>query len=192
MARRDDRDLRELVEDLDETLGALRAELDDGEREGRATGRRPTPRPPTVGELIRFTEEYTIPTTIAVLEASVAALELLRGLLRLASPDERGRELSGASDAALGGAERTLSELGRALREVDLPDDPETREVVTEARELTEAVERRIEESREGGERREERGDRERGVAIEVGEADESDVESELRSLKEDLDQDAT
>ncbi|MEF8818304.1 MAG: hypothetical protein V5A31_04060 [Haloferacaceae archaeon] len=189
MTRRDDRDLRELLADLDETLGRLRTELDDGPR--REGDERPTPRPPTVGELVRFTEEYTIPTTIAVLEASVAALELLQGLLRLASPDGRGR-LADANDAALGGVEQTFSELRRTLREVDLPADPETRGVVTEARELTEAVERRIEESREDGASREERGRRERGVAIDVSEATEPDVESELRSLKDDLDQDAT
>lgn len=186
MARRDDRDLRELLDDLDETLGTLRAEVDDGPR--REGGGRPTPRPPTVGELVRFTEEYTIPTTIAVLEASVAALELLQGLLRLAAP---GRELENASDAALGGVERTFSELRRTLREADLPEDPETRGVVTEARELTEAVERRIEESRER-DRQRERGRRERGVAIDVSEATDSGVESELRSLRDDLDQDAT
>jgi hypothetical protein len=188
MARRDDRDLQELLADLNETLGRLQTELDGEAPRTGADDRRSTPRPPTVGELVRFTEEYTIPTTIAVLEATVAALELLRGLLQLASPDGRGRELERASDAALDGVERTFSELRRALRAADLPDDPETRGVVTEARELTEAVERRIEESRgaSSGE------SRERGVAIDVSEAAGADVESELRSLKEDLDQDAT
>jgi hypothetical protein len=187
MARSDDRDLRELLEDLDETLGRLRTELDGEAARPPDEARRSTPRPPTVGELVRFTEEYTIPTTIAVLEATVAALELLRGLLGLASPDERDRGIGRAGDAALDGVEQTFSELRRALREADLPEDPETRGVVTEARELTDAVERQIEASR-----RAEGGGRERGVAIEVSEAAESDVESELRSLKEDLDQDAT
>ncbi|MFB6168532.1 MAG: hypothetical protein ABEJ43_06765 [Haloferacaceae archaeon] len=184
MARHDDRDLRELLEDLDETLGQLRAELDEGDP---VDDRRSTPRPPTVGELVRFTEEYTIPTTIAVLEATVAALELLQGLLRLASPEGRDSELASASDAALGGVERTFSELQRALREVDLPDDPETRAVVTEARDLTDAVEQRIDESR----RDDGRGN-ERGVDIDVSEASESEIESELRSIKDDLDQDTT
>lgn len=187
MSNRDDRDLRALLEDLDETLATLRAELgEDGQRRERG------PRPPTAGELVRFTEEYTIPTTIAVLEASVAALELLRGLLRLASPDDRGeRRLEGTSDAALGGVEGTLSELRRALRETDLPADRETRGVVTEARELTAAVERRLAE--EGSGREETGGTRaDRGVAIDVDEAA-VDVESELRSIREELDdQDAT
>ena len=185
MSDRDDRDLRELLDDLDETLGTLRTELDDDG--GRGRERRP--RPPTVGELVRFTEEYTIPTTIAVLEASVAALELLRGLLRLAAPDGREeRRLEGASDAALGGVERTLSELRRTLREVDLPADPETRDVVTEARDLTAAVERRLAEEGRGEKRTRE----DQGVAIGVDE-ETADVESELRSIREDLDdQDAT
>ena len=187
MTNRDDRDLRALVEDLDETLTTLRSELDeDGQqREGR-------PRPPTVGELVRFTEEYTIPTTIAVLEASVAALELLRGLLGLVSPNGRGeRQLEGASDAALSGVERTFSELRRALREADLPADRETRDVVTEARELTAAVEQRLAEEGSGREEADETR-AEQGVAIDVDEAT-VDVESELRSIREDLDdQDAT
>lgn len=198
MARRDDRDLRALLDDLDETLGALRAELDEGDPPRRRAERRP-PRPPTVGELLRFTERHTIPTTIAVLEASVAALELLQGVLRLAAPDEREeRALESASGAALDGVERTLSELRRTLGEADLPADPETRGVAREARELTEAVERRIEESRQADEtRRDDRGrseERERGVAIDVSEADaEPDVEAELRSLKDEVDdQDAT
>jgi Sec-independent protein translocase protein TatA len=182
MTNRDDRDLRALVEDLDETLTTLRSELDeDGQqREGR-------PRPPTVGELVRFTEEYTIPTTIAVLEAAVAALELLRGLLGLVSPNGREeRQVGGASDAALRGVERTFSELRRALREVDLSADRETSDVVTEARELTSAVEQRLAEERSGREEADET-QAKQGVAIDVDEAT-VDVESELRSIREDLD----
>ena len=181
MSRSDDRELRVLLEDLDETLDALRRELDGDE------DRDPTRQPPTVGELVRFTEEYTIPATIAALEAAIAALELLQGLLGVAARGDRA--LDDVSDAATGGVERTLSELRRALGESDLPDDPETRDVVREARDLTTAVERRIEESS-----RDSRTDS--GVDIDVSEAEtsrEDPVESELRSIREELDdQDTT
>jgi hypothetical protein len=196
MARRDDEDLRALLDDLDERLDALRSELDDEprrrsdeprRRSDKARGRRP--RPPTAGELVRFTEEHTIPTTVAALEAAVAALELLQGLLGLATREGRaertGRALEGAGGAAAEGVERTLAELRRALREADLPADPETRDVVADARELTEAVEERVAGSRRA----------EPGVAIDVDEADDGagvDVDAELRSLKDDLDQDGT
>lgn len=176
MTRRDDRELRALLADLDETLGALRRELDDD---------RPAREPPTAGELVRFTEEYTIPTAIAALEAAVAALELLQGLLGLAARGDRALDDVGdVGDAATTGVERTLSELRRALRESDLPDDPETRDVVREARELTEAVERRIEASGRQG-----RADR--GVDIDVseeGSGGEDPVEAELRSIRKELD----
>lgn len=180
MARRDDEELRVLLDDLDETLGALRNELDDGR------GRRDRPRPPTVGELVRFTEQHTIPTTIAALEAGVAALELLQGLLGLTTREGRAdrteRALSGAGDAAAEGVERTLAELRRALREVDLPADGGARDVAEEARDLTETVERRVREGREA----------EPGVAIDVDEGAAVDVDAELQSLKDDLNQDGT
>jgi hypothetical protein len=185
MARPDDRELEALLADLDETLDRLRTELDGTDEPVRRRRE-----PPTVGELVRFTEEYTIPTTIAALEAAVAALELLQGLLGLVTRGGReARSLGGASEAA----GSVVSELRRALREIDLPDDPETRDVVQEARDLTETVERRIEES---GEDDRETGDaRTRGVAIDVNEAEEGEeaVEAELREIREELDdQDAT
>jgi hypothetical protein len=180
MARRDDRELRALLADLDETLDRLRDELDD--RDDRPPARR---EPPSVGELVRFTEEHTIPTTVAVLEATVAALELLQGLLGLVTRSGRDGRSPGAGSEAVGGV---VSELRRALSEVDLPDDPETRDVVREARDLTEAVERRVEgrDAADGSDR---------GVAIDVAEAEEEEraVEAELREIREELDdQDAT
>jgi hypothetical protein len=154
-SRRDD-DLEELLAELESTLGALRTEL---ARRPEARPRR-IPRPPTPGEVLRFTEEYTIPTVIAVLEATIRSLELLQRVLRLADParavGEESRAASGrvapgvreASRTAADGLERALTELQRALSEGDLPSDPESRSIIEDARELSAEIERRIADER--------------------------------------------
>lgn len=179
MASRDpaEQDLRTLLDDLDRTLADLRDELRDSDgttrRRGDATvdrrsgGRRdrrerPGPRPPSLSELVRFTEQYTLPTLIATLETAIQSLELLRGMLRLADPDrsmfdpdERGersptRLSDGVADVGRGavtGVERALSELQTALSESDLPEDQPSRELLEDARRLSEEVSSRLAET---------------------------------------------
>lgn len=234
-SRRDD-DLVDLLDDLEYTLSDLREEL-----QRRPEARRPL-RPPSPSEILRFTDEYTIPTVISILEANIRALELLQKLLRLANPEGSAREASdtarrgvqsvrGVRDDALDGLDRALSELQRALSEADLPRDPESRDIVEDARSLTDEIERRIEESRSGartrtrsrsrrrpqsrdrpqstargGESRDEGGNRPSGPveitvdeepdgghdveAVEEADETEIDVEAELQSIKDDLDED--
>ncbi|OYR80084.1 hypothetical protein DJ72_13040, partial [Halorubrum distributum] len=83
MSSRDPRDddLEERLDELEDVLGELRADLRETERD-----RRGPPRPPRLSELVRFTEQYTIPTIIALLETTIKSLELLQGTLRLADP----------------------------------------------------------------------------------------------------------
>lgn len=153
-SRRDD-DLVDLLDDLEYTLSDLREEL-----QRRPEARRQL-RPPSPGEILRFTDEYTIPTVISILEANIRALELLQKLLRLANPEGSAREATDTArrgvrgvrnvrDDAVDGLDRALSELQRALSEADLPSDPESRDIVEDARSLTDEIERRIEESRSG------------------------------------------
>jgi len=93
---RDERDLTALVEELSATLDALRdavgePDSPEGRRiAGRDRGVAPGPAPPTPRELLRFSEQYTIPTLIALLESGIRSLELLRATLRLL--DGRGIE----------------------------------------------------------------------------------------------------
>ncbi|SEO35176.1 hypothetical protein SAMN04487948_10211 [Halogranum amylolyticum] len=225
MSSRDD-DLVDLLDDLELTLGDLRDEL-----QRRPEARR-TFRPPTPSEILRFTDEYTIPTVITILEVNIRALELLQKLLRLANPegtlregsDETRRRVRTVRDDAVDGLDRALSELQRALAEADLPDDPESRNIVEDARSLTDEIERRIEESRSGSRtrsrsrsrshsrpesrrgssQRSDRSGRSGPVEIAVDEEpdggrdvetdepesvdDEIDVESELQSIKDELD----
>ncbi|MFD1642218.1 DUF7547 family protein [Halohasta litorea] len=218
---RDRDELEERLDELESTLTELRQEL-------RSERRRGPPKPPSLGELLRFTEQYTIPTVIALLEATVQSLELLRRTLRLADPERAVREESEAARSRLDrvGAEAgtqlagALSELRTALSEADLPENPESRRLIEDARNLTGEIETRLQDAegtvreQRDRERRTETGrqdddstSRDRGVMIDVTDAaadgqdeqsaddaaaddepPEVDVESELESIKDELD----
>jgi len=187
MSSRDDEELAVLLADLERTLTELRSAIDEDVR--------PQRRPPTPGEILRFTEEYTLPTVIALLEATVQSLELLRAVLRLAGPQptedrlhERLASRSGPEATALRDA---LSDLRDALTGADLPEDSAAKSILTDARDLTEEIDDRLDEpSADEGRERVESG--ERGVAIDVEEEEEDgvDVDAELASIKESMEGD--
>ena len=145
-------ELATLVAELRETLDELQGTVD--------TGR---PGPPRPGELLRFTETYTIPTLIAMLEASIRALELLGATLRLV--DGRGletdrRDRSSATTARVESVGRaTVDRVDAALSELTAalegePPDGEARDLLAEARALRDEVDERVGESRRGRTRR--------------------------------------
>lgn len=152
-------DLEARLAELETTLEELRGELRD-ERGG-------PPRPPSLSELLRFTEQYTIPSLIALLETTIKSLELLRGTLRLADPErelstKRDRRRRGASGSArLAGVREnaeaqlasTLSDLRDALSEADLPEESAPRSILQDARELTAEIEAELAESTRPAER---------------------------------------
>ena len=222
---RDRDEFEQRLDELESTLTELRREL-------RAERRRTPPKPPSLSELLRFTEQYTIPTLIALLEATIQSLELLRRTLRLADPERAVREESQTARRRLDsvGAEASgqlagvLAELRTALSEADLPENPESRRLIDDTQELTSEIERRLrdaeqsvrdQQNRQRRDRTEDRQsttqhqnqnpDRDRGVMIDVTDAAESspddteaestdddgpqvDVESELESIKDELD----
>ena len=161
MSRSRDRD--RASDDLAFLLDELRTTLDDLERtldaEGRDPDRRRRSSPPSGSDVVRFTEEYTIPTVISVLETTIQSLELLRGVLRLADPDRRFRgdrdgsrdRLDGVDRRVADGTERALDELRRVLTGTEEPSDPIARDVFTEARELSAEIESILEEARDDG-----------------------------------------
>ena len=174
-------DLSELLDDLGATLAELRSELQQGERPDNrrdTTARRTRrdrpgagsglPRPPSVSDLLGFTEQYTLPTIISTLEATIRALELLRGSLRLVNPDRSGFEspsypqdrspasrlstgAAGVGREAVSGVERALSELETALAESDVPRDRASNELLGEARDLSAEVRARLEAAQDAG-----------------------------------------
>lgn len=152
MSRDNDRDrddLAALLGDLRTTLDDLERTLDADDGSPRSTRRDP----PRGSDVVRFTEEYTIPTVIAILETTIQSLELLRGVLRLADPERRlregQRELDSVDRRVVDGTERALDDLRRVLTGTEEPSDPVARDVFREARDLTAEIESRLAEARE-------------------------------------------
>jgi hypothetical protein len=237
MSSRDDRrddELEERLDELEDVLTELRHDLRESDRD-----RRGPPRPPRLSELVRFTEQYTIPTVIALLETAIKSLELLQGTLRLADPGRSVADDAGAAsdrladvrDGASAGLARSLAELRTALTEADLPEEAASRSIIADARDLTAEIESRIEEGRreaDAARRSDRRGDAsgdrnarrtaadepdddasvgDRGIRIDVTDPDaepdddggdepeddpapEVDIESELESIKRQIDGD--
>ena len=138
------RELAAQLDELEETLVALRGELD--------TERRGPPTPPSLGELLQFTEQYSIPTLIALLEATIQSLELLRRTLRLADPGRATREETTNAQRQLDrlGTEAgeqvatTLEDLRNALSATERPSNPESQRLLEDARGLTAEIESRL------------------------------------------------
>lgn len=223
MSRDDDADetaeLAVLLADLERTLADRRSAVEDdvrdGGRRGHNDGVTPPPRPPTPGEILRFTEQYTIPTLVALLEATVQSLELLRAVLRLAGPrptEERLRtRLRSPESPDAATLRETLADLRAALTGADLPEESAAASVITDARSLTAEIDDRLASIDEERDAERERRDRSEsatdkgGVAIDVreengdDETDEDDtaegsvdVDAELTSIKESLAGDGT
>jgi len=153
---RDERDLTALVEELSATLDALRdavgePDSPEGRRiAGRDRGVAPGPAPPTPRELLRFSEQYTIPTLIALLESGIRSLELLRATLRLldgrgieeASPAARER-VESVGRTTFDRVDAVLSDLSSAV-EGGEPGDPDARDLLADARALREEIDDRL------------------------------------------------
>lgn len=207
-----ERDLEAVTAELSETLEALQSELREPAR-----GPLGLPRPPRPSELLRFTEQYTIPTVIALLEASIRALELLAAALRVAdgrpldAVSERSDRHSGVASfegVGLAGRDRlaqssreTLQRLDDALAELQSaaqgdPSNPELRQLLGQARELRSEVDDRLADATSEPTPQEtvRRDDRDSPDEISLGPdgSEDSgvgiDVDEELASIKDDLD----
>lgn len=157
-----ERHLEETVDDLAETLESLREELREPPR-----GPLGLPRPPTPREFLRFTEQYSIPAMISLLETSIRTLELLAAAIRVAD----GRPLDGDStlrreataagtDRVAAASRRTLAALDDALAELQSaaaggePDSPELQRLLSDARDLRAEVDERLADATRSGETR--------------------------------------
>ena len=153
-----DREMERLAGELSTTLADLRDELDRASEPPR--GPLGLPRPPTPGEVLRFTDELAIPAVIAILEANIRALEAFQGALRLArAGDEvrgRSREARARTETLSRGA---LDRLDDAL--VDLqgalegrPENPEASTLLDDARALRTEIDDRLREAERRSDRR--------------------------------------
>ena len=172
-----DDDLTALITDLVTTLQELETEVEPTTDSG-------LPRPPTPGELLRFTSDVTIPAVILILKSNIEALKLLRRALRMAegrptstgsASDEVRQRASDLSRATLSRLDGALTDLQQAVE--GTPEDEEARQLIQEAQQLRAQVRDRLAD--------------ESGVS-EAGEPDQVtdvpvDVDAELRSIKDDI-----
>ena len=174
-------DLEPLVADLAETLESLERRLDVEPRRRRA--------------LLRFTEQYAIPTTVAMLEANIRVLEAIGGAIRLAEGREPRERSTRGRETALATLDNALSEVTDAV--AGTPTDPEARELLSEARSLRDEIRSRVDAS-EPSERGEPRSvDSSGGTTIPVAEQrdteaddpteDGVDVDAELDTIREEI-----
>jgi hypothetical protein len=221
--RRDpaEEDLRDRLDELESTLVDLREQLDDDRRDtpripqGLPGGGRRPPRPPRLREVLRFTEEYTIPTLISILEVNVRLLRLAGAALRALDPERAAVPADGDSavsraiDAGQGLStdrlRRGLEDLNDALAGTEAT-DPEARELLSEAEELSAEIQDRLREASEAtgsGREGSSAGQADRdAVSIDVtdgggdeatepteeeDEAPEPDVDAELDSIREEV-----
>jgi len=168
------RELTELLGDLAGAIEELQTELDPA---------RGPPRPPSPRQLARFTSEVTIPAIILVLETNVRALRLVQRALRIADGRETDGSSSGARERATAVGRATVQRLDDALTDLQdalegRPPDDEARQLLQQVQDLRADIEAELEPSARGDD-----ADDATGGAVDV------DVEQELRSLKDDVDE---
>lgn len=148
-----ERDLEDAVEELSDTLRELRAELREP-----PTGPLGMPRPPTPGEFLRFTEQYTLPALISLLETGIRVLELLSATIRLFQDERtaidhtsrRRDDLRERRDQIADVGRTTLEALDEALAELQAaapngqPVGPEVQRLLEDARDLGAEVDARL------------------------------------------------
>jgi hypothetical protein len=188
---RDEADLAGLVTDLTRSLRDLRTELEPRPRRLR---------PPTPGELIRFTDRVAIPAAILVLEANVRTLELLQRAIRLTEPvdsdvdrstvDAVPERVRSASVASLDRLDDALDDLAGAID--GRPTDDEARRLLDETRGLRDEIDERLAASApEEAADATDAGPAGRGQSASPSEATGGDVpidvEAELRSIRDDV-----
>lgn len=173
-----DDDLTALITDLVTTLQELETEVEPTTDSG-------LPRPPTPGELLRFTSDVTIPAVILVLKTNIEALKLLRRALRMAEgrPTSTGSAGSEVRQRASDLSRATLTRLDGALTDLQravegTPEDDEARELIHEAQQLRAQIQDRLAD---------ETGDAAADTPPESTDVP-VDVDAELRSIKDDID----
>lgn len=170
-----DRNLPELVGELITSVEQLQTQIDDS---------RGPLRPPTPGQLARFTSEVTIPALVLALKTNVRALRIVQRALRMADGRDpggndtpTGRERATAlGRATIDRLDGTLSELQSALE--GRPPEDEARELLERVQTLQSEIDAQL------------AADTPERDADTAGESVDVDVDAELRSLKDDVDED--
>jgi hypothetical protein len=180
-----DPDVTQLLTDLTRSLRELQREMEPDRRL----------RPPTPRTLSQFTSEVAIPGLILLLQTNIRALQLLQRTIRLAEgrePTDRSSTTSEARDRAEQLGRATLTQLDDTLSEVQSalegrPADDETRELLSDARQLRDEIQGEL---ADGGDGSAGDGDGDERPVDREGDTVDIDVESELQSIKSNLEDD--
>ena len=168
----EDEALLERIEALEASLRELQADL-QSQRPSRF------PAPPSPREILRFTDEYAIPTAIAFLEVQIRTLEMLRGVIRVTDPG-RSTDRSARRRRV---SSRVLGEVDALIEELQTDRFPAVRDgedILDEARALREEIRSRIDDTQLTDDE---------SVESESSDVD-IDVEEELRSIRSELEDD--
>ncbi|MFB6299337.1 MAG: hypothetical protein ABEH65_03665 [Halobacteriales archaeon] len=181
-------ELIDRIAELETTLEDLQSQLQRPPR-----GPLGLPRPPSPRELLRATDEVLIPTAIAILKTNIRILELLQRTIRLAESGGRVQEKGATardratelSRESLTRLEAILEDLTEALETGGMPQDPEARSIIEDARQLSREINTRLATPDEHPEATR---SADRDPVEDTDEGDVSiDVESELESIKSEL-----
>ena len=185
MAPPRDDDLAERLDRLERDLEALRRDLVFTPVDQRT----PIPRPPSPRSMLRFVDEFAIPTAIAILEVNIKLLKLAHGSIRLLDGSQHRSEasdrLSQAGRTTLVRLDDTLVELEQALIDGPIPTDRNAARIIEDARAIRQEIADRL-DTIATDERR-----------IDIDDVDELDtdrigidIEEELDSIRAELDND--
>lgn len=194
MSNSGEADVTRLLRDLTRELQTLQRELESERRRGL----------PTRKQLSRFTSEVAIPGIILILETNIRALKLLRRAIRLAEDHEpqqsRGQQAATEmksraeqlGQATLSRLDETLAEMQSSLEEQGKND--EVSELVAEARTLQQQISNQLDSAKLDGTAAQTAANTtdspEAGFDEPGSEPIGIDVEDELRSLKDNLEND--
>lgn len=187
MTNAGDGDLADELAELERSVRHLQEELKSRSPRGPLG----LPRPPSPGEVLQFTEESAIPALIAILEAHVRMLEAIQHGIRLARTGESSTRSAAQTVDAVN--EETINQLDRLVETIQevagaLPKNDQARAVLSEAEELRDTIEERVEEAKKSVE---EQPSEDQIDSTEFGESQDRpetiDIDAELQSIKRQL-----
>ncbi len=174
-----DGDVATQVSTLIDTLQDLQRELEPGDRRRL--------RPPTLAEVLRFTSDVAIPAAILVLETNVRVLQLLQRTLRMTEGHDgpSGDAGSRLQERAASLSRETLAQLDRTLDELTSategqPGDEEIRRLLDQAQALRADIDATLADAAAG--------DGQREPLTESPDPVDIDIEAELDSIRQDID----
>lgn len=171
--------LEDRLRSLEEQLDALQSDLQSQRRQFR--GPFGLPRPPSPREVLRFTDQYAIPTAVAILQAQIKLLELLQETIRLADRSDRAinqadstrRQAQQTARDTLARIEQALGDLQGAISGNGVQAEERATQILEDIQQLNAELQESLDESP-------------------VDDGHEVDVDAELEAIKDEVDSNDT